>query len=122
MLDGYQQDQVIFACCSFQGDATVDFQGNLIFCCNMTHITQGDGKPGVFGAELLADLKQESLQEGMKRHFQLLGQLMAARLAEVERLNDLTYHPCYWCLKYFGKFEWLHDFPDSPWTKGLFSI
>jgi MoaA/NifB/PqqE/SkfB family radical SAM enzyme len=105
--------------CSIRRDLTVDHLGNLIFCCDLSHCTAGDGKPTTFGEEFLADLKEVPLREGIKRHFRLAAKLMAARLDDMENFSWLTQRTCFWCLKYFGKFDWLKDFPDSPWAAGV---
>ena len=44
---------------------------------------------------------------------------MGQRLKDADNLSPLTYIPCYWCLKYFGKFNWLKNYPESPWVKGI---
>jgi hypothetical protein len=48
-----------------------------------------------------------------------VAQLMAARLQDMDDLEGLTYLPCYWCMKHFGKFDWLRDYPESPWATGV---
>jgi hypothetical protein len=40
------------------------------------------------------------------------------RLAE-GKLGDLDYFPCWYCLKYFRKVDWLRKFPDTPWSQDL---
>ena len=44
---------------------------------------------------------------------------MEARLNSGGSPEGLSETPCHWCLKYFGKLDWLKDFPDSPWTAWL---
>jgi hypothetical protein len=105
---------VVFYCSAFN-NITVDYQGNLIFCCGLSHLAD-DGKPASFGQEFLADLSEVSLKEGIVRHFDLLSKLMGERLNDADRLNPVTYIPCYWCLKRFGKLDWLKNYPDSPWA------
>ncbi|MDI6855040.1 MAG: radical SAM protein [Deltaproteobacteria bacterium] len=115
---GFSRDEPILAACRSRQAFTVDFSGNLIFCCNLSRLNVGEGVPTTFGQEFLADLKEVPLKEGIKRHIYL-----AARLGEA-RINDLPHTglneiPCYWCLKFFGKLEWLKEFPDSPWAAGV---
>lgn len=114
--DGLFCDDIMFICPSLQGDFSVDYQGNLNFCCTISHITMGDGIPTSFGRELLADLREVPLKEGISRHYHLMGRLVESRLQHMEKLAGLTRYPCYWCLKHFGKLEWLKDFPESPWA------
>ncbi len=117
-LIGFSRDEPILATCRSRQAFAVDFCGNLIFCCNLSRLNVGEGVPTTFGQEFLADLKEVPLKEGIKRHLYL-----AARLGEA-RINDLPHTglneiPCYWCLKRFGKLDWLKEFPDSPWAAGV---
>ncbi len=118
-VDGYFEDQIMFICYPAMGLLTVDHQGNLIFCCCLSHLNEGDGVPSRLGPELLCSLKEVSLKEGIKRHFSMVAGLMAARVDAADRLSGLAYNPCYWCAKQFGKLGWLKDFPDSPWAAGM---
>jgi MoaA/NifB/PqqE/SkfB family radical SAM enzyme len=109
----------LFSCANIQRAVYIDFQGNLVLCCNLSHVTREEGQPSVFGRECLADLKEVTLQEGIIRQFHAVAQLMEARLLDGAMLRDLTLDPCYWCFRHFGKLEWLRDFPDSPWAAGV---
>jgi MoaA/NifB/PqqE/SkfB family radical SAM enzyme len=116
-VDAYCLPTVVFWCHSFRCP-TVDYQGNLIFCCSMSHFTDED-KPALSGQELLVNLEKKSLSEGISRHFDQLAKLMKERLEDAKGLSSLTYIPCYYCLKYFGKLSWLKNYPDSPWAAGI---
>lgn len=105
--------------CCVRRECTVDHQGNLVFCCDLSHFTTGDGQPTVWGEELLGDLKKISLKEGIKRHYRLAAKLMEARLDDSANYTWLTDKTCFWCLKYFGKLDWLKDFPDSTWAAAI---
>ena len=67
----------------------------------------------------MADLREVSLKEGIRRHYQGLARLMEARLRDSDNLSEVTYNPCYWCFKHFGKLEWLKNYPESPWAAGV---
>lgn len=108
---------VVFCCDAFTS-ITVDYRGNLVFCCGLSHIVD-DGTMATPGRECLADLGEVSLREGITRHFDLLAHLMRERLGDADRLNSVTAVPCYWCLKRFGKLDWLRNYPDSPWSAGI---
>jgi hypothetical protein len=94
----------------------VDYQGNLIFCSALSHITEGDDVPTSNGGELLADLQKIPLAEGIIRQFRKAAEVMEARLNGAGNSLSTAPTPCLWCLNYFGKLAWLKDFPDSPWT------
>jgi len=118
-LEGYGYGPVLFTCHNILHSTNMDYQGNLILCCNLSHVTQEEGVPSSFGREWLADLKETSLKEGIIRHFHGVAQLMEARLRDMEELRGPAYIPCYWCLQHFGKLDWLRDFPGSPWFTGV---
>jgi len=118
-IEGSGFRRVLFTCANLLQTINVDYQGNLILCCNLSHIVQDEGVPSTFGREWLADLKEVPLKEGVIRHFHGTAQLMEARVKDMDDLAGLTYIPCYWCLRHFDKLEWLRDFPESPWAVGV---
>ena len=118
-VEGYSVDGVILNCGQIVDNLNVDYQGNLIFCCSLSHNTLGDGVPNSFGGELVADLKEVPLTEGIVRQIRKAAEVMEARLNRGGKPAGVSQTPCHWCLKYFGKLDWLKDFPDSPWTAWL---
>ncbi len=119
LVEGFGHRTTLFTCYNILQGANLDFQGNLILCCNLSHVTREKGQPSVFGREWLADLKEITLRDGLIRHYHAVAQLMEARLRDMEKLKDPTFIPCYWCFLHFGKLEWLRDFPESPWSAGV---
>lgn len=119
-IDGYSysQEGILFNC-GLNKCITVDYQGNLILCCNLSHATAEAGIPTTFGGECLGNLKDLSLKEGIIRHFHAAARLVEARLEHVDRLTGVNQNPCFWCLTHFGKFDWLRNYPDSPWAEGV---
>ena len=115
-LEGFSSGGVIPNCRQLVDALHVDYLGNLIFCCNLSHVTLDGGIPTPSGRELLADLKEVSLKEGLVRQLRRAAELMEARLKDNGNPGGLHQTPCHWCLKYFGKLDWLKDYPDSPWT------
>ena len=120
-IEGFFPKGVIFSCGNITQSINVDQQGNLILCCNLSHVTQGNGIPTRLGGEFLGSLEKISLKEGIIRHFKAVARLMEARLKDMDRISGLTGNPCYWCFKHFGKLAWLKEFPDSPWAAGVLS-
>ena len=118
-VEGHSVDGVILNCGHLVDYLNVDYQGNLIFCCTLSHMTQGDGIPTSFGGELVADLKEVSFKEAIVRQFHRAAEVMAARLNGDGKPPGVSESPCLWCLKHFGKLDWLKEFPDSPWTVWL---
>jgi MoaA/NifB/PqqE/SkfB family radical SAM enzyme len=118
-VEGFFPEEVNLDCGLLLSFLNVDYQGHLIFCCNLSHVTEGDGIPSRFGEELVADLKEVSLAEGIRRRLYLLARFMEERLRQLQESPKVVKHPCHWCMRYFGKLAWLKDFPDSPWAKEL---
>lgn len=117
-IDGHYTDGVILNCGHLVDYLNVDYQGNLIFCCTLSHMTMGDGIPTSFGAELVTDLNEVPFKEAIVRQFSKATEVIAARLNGGNSEN-LAETPCLWCLRHFGKLDWLRDFPASPWTAWL---
>ncbi len=118
-VESFGPPTTMFVCGNLLRGITINFQGNMVICCNLSHVTRGEGQPSVYGREVVADLTETSFREGLIRHFHAVAQLMEARVQDVEKLSELTAIPCNWCFKHFGKFEWLRDFPESPWAAGI---
>jgi hypothetical protein len=118
-VEGHSMKGLILDCGHLVDYLNVDCEGNLIFCCTLSHATVGDGIPTSFGGELVADLKEVSLKEAIIRQFRMAAEVIAARLNGGENPEALSETPCIWCLSYFGKLGWLKDFPNSPWKSWL---
>jgi organic radical activating enzyme len=102
----------VFNCNVYLQIHDVDYLGNLLFCCNLSHVRNID-KPSKIGREFLADLKKESLEKGIAEHYKVLAQFTSDRLKDASDGYSLTRFPCWWCLQYFGKVEWLENYPES---------
>lgn len=119
VIEGYGRRTPLFSCANLVQDVHLDYQGNFILCCNLSHVVREEGRPSVLGDEWLGQVGEISLKEGLVRHYYAAARLMAARLGEADQLAGLTYIPCYWCFRHFGKLEWLRAFPQSPWATGV---
>lgn len=107
----------VINCDAFKGDhVNVDYQGNAVFCCTLSHPAD-DSRPGELGEEPPADLKRESLGVAIGKAKHLAARLTEERLMATDagQLTELDHFPCWWCLRRFGRLGWLQSFPDSPW-------
>lgn len=102
----------VFNCNAYLQIYDIDYLGNLLFCCNLSHVRNGD-KPSEIGREFLADLNNESLEKGIAEHYQVLAQFTRDRLKDALGGYLLTRFPCWWCLQYFDKVDWLENYPES---------
>ncbi len=118
-VEGHTTGGILLDCGQLVDHINLDYQGNLIFCCALSHVTLGDGIPTSGGGELVADFKEVPLKEAIVRKFHKAAEIMEAKLNGDPNRKGFSETPCHWCLKYFGKFGWLQDFPDSPWTAWL---
>jgi pyruvate-formate lyase-activating enzyme len=118
-VSGYMSSRALNSCPYIFGHAFADAHGNLILCCDLAGMSPGRGSSSRFGAELLADLRQVPLKEGLVRHFQAGADLARSRLHSLAHWRDRPFPLCYWCYNYFGKLEWLKRYPDSPWAAGV---
>jgi MoaA/NifB/PqqE/SkfB family radical SAM enzyme len=119
-VQGYADPHLSPACCSAFSNLAVNSDGHQILCCQLSHLETGGALPPSPGPELVADLRDLSLKEGVIRQFHQLARLMEARLERLEDQTGLNRFFCYWCLGRFGKLDWLRDFPESPWAAPVF--
>jgi len=112
-------DRALFTCNAYQQAYHVDHLGNLLFCCNLSHVCNGN-KLSTLGEELLVDLKRKKLKEGIIRHHQLLAQFTEDRLNNTSAESALTRFPCWWCLEYFNKLKWKKNYTHSSWVQEVF--
>lgn len=119
-VEGYSGLQTgLIMCSNILYSLNVDYQGNVVICCNMSHPT-ADGVPSRKGREVVANLHEVPLAEAVARHFEACASLQRARAEALERpLDPLERNACIWCLKHFDKLGWLRRFPDSPWSTSL---
>ena len=112
-VEGYSDpDLKVGFCNPFHGIA-MDHQGNLIFCCNLSHPTAKD-RPDTFGKEFLGNIAEIGIEEGLLRHYRLMGWFME----KVINAN-VTQEPgsnCTNCFHLFGKMEWIKDY-ESPYNR-----
>ena len=49
-LEASDPETLLFKCHNILDCLNVDYQGNLLLCCNLSHVTGGKGQPSIFGA------------------------------------------------------------------------
>jgi len=112
-------DSALFTCNAYQQAYSVDHLGNLVFCCNLSHVCNGNN-PSVLGKEFLIDLRKRKLKEGIVQHQHLLTQFTKDRLNDTSKGSLLFKFPCWWCFEYFNKLKWKENYSYSPWVQELF--
>jgi MoaA/NifB/PqqE/SkfB family radical SAM enzyme len=112
-------DYALFNCNPYQQSYSVDHLGNLIFCCNLSHV-YNEEKTLIMGREVLGSVI-EDFKKCIISHYELLSLFTTDRL-NAKSVSDCLYqYPCIWCHNYFGKLRWIKYYTNSPWIKELFS-
>ncbi len=91
----------------------VDYRGRLTLCCQLVGLLGSRDRE----TDIVADLNDCSLAEGLSQLLDALGQMTTARLEDVlaGRLNPGDSFDCWWCVRKTGMADWLLDHPDEPW-------
>jgi MoaA/NifB/PqqE/SkfB family radical SAM enzyme len=94
----------------------VDSRGNLALCCMLPALRGSD--PARPEPELIADLAQVELFAAHLRLVDVIADFFRRRLRQLQRRepSELEHFQCLACARYFGKLEWLREFPQSPWS------
>jgi len=97
-------------------DLYVDVRGNLCLCCMLPAIRGAD--PDQPEPDVIANLAEVDLVEAHVRLVDRIAEFHRHRLRRLAagELSELEHFQCLACARYFGKLEWLKDFPDSPWA------
>lgn len=112
---GFDFPELIFHCKALQmSSLTVDFRGNLVFCCQLSGYSGANS-----GADIIGSLKEMSLFEAHRKLVERIADFQKERIRRIEtrEISQLDRFPCFYCSKYFGKIDWLRDFPDNPWNE-----
>jgi MoaA/NifB/PqqE/SkfB family radical SAM enzyme len=106
---GYLNTDPAPPCAPLQGVSfSVDYQGRLSLCCNLSGFRGASGE-----SDVVADLNEESFSAALPRVRALASEQVARRAAALARMAapgtdpDLsTGSPCLFCLRTFGKIPW----------------
>jgi MoaA/NifB/PqqE/SkfB family radical SAM enzyme len=116
MAAGYFSDSPFFSCSPLAlQEFNLDYRGNLTLCCNLSGYAEAPSTTDVIG-----NLREMTLAEGCARFRQRVERYVADKRIQAERgaLSALDHFPCWYCVKYLGKVEWLKRFPQHPWAQG----
>ena len=119
LLEGWLGDQrsPIYPCNPFFS-FSVDAEGYLLLCGILAYIGDEEGRP-LLGKERVADLKEVSLPEAIRRHWRRVAEVVEWRLGAKDLFTTGDFQICYWCYYQLGKLGWLKKYPDSPWAAGV---
>src|SRR3990172_11284312 len=112
---GFDIPELMFQCRTLQmSSLTVDYRGNIVFCCQLSGYSGSDNEVDIIG-----NLREMSIFEAHKKLVDMIAKFQKDRISRIEKkdISNLDKFPCFYCTKYFGKLDWLKDFPESPWSK-----
>ena len=94
----------------------INSKGKISFCCQLT-----DYEDSPNDTDLIGNLDEISLYEAHQRMVDAIGNYEKAKIQRLAKgnLGNLDYYPCWYCLKYFKKVDWLTQFPDNPWSQDI---
>jgi len=94
----------------------LDYAGRLRFCCQLSGYATASES---VAPDVLGDLRVSSLYACHRQMVRVAAQFQETKIGRIEQgsLRDLDKFPCFYCGKYFHKFDWLADFPDSAWAE-----
>ena len=114
MAPGYFAASPNFNCAPLQEDEyNLDYRGNLTLCCQLSGYAGPNTKSDSFG-----NLNEVSLAEALAEFHQGVVTYLndkAQRIGE-HAFSELDHFPCFYCVKYLGKLQWLKDRGGHPWA------
>lgn len=94
-------------------EINIDWRGNVTVCCNLS----GHGED-VGNDDIIGNLNEMSFSEAYGRLVRAIGKFQEDKLEHHSNgtFRDADYFPCWYCLNYFRKMDWLAHYPESPWA------
>jgi len=103
----------LFPCAPLEmQEFNIDWRGNVTMCCLLSGHGDASAKGDVIGSlnDITFSEAFEMLAEANMK-FRREKEAMYSR----DRFKDSDHFPCWYCLNYFGKVDWLRDFHEDPW-------
>lgn len=88
----------------------IDWRGNLTLCCNLSGHGEDVGNDDVIG-----NLHEMSFSEVYGRLVKLQRKFFHDKSRDM-REDDADSFPCWYCLNYFRKVDWLKYYLENPWS------
>lgn len=103
-IEGFAHPDYRVPFCNPAHGISFDHLGNFIFCCNLSHPTNGN-RPNVFGKEYLGNIKEIGIEEGILRHYRMIAWFMD-KVIRSDINKDWPVN-CTKCFRLFGKMKWM---------------
>ncbi len=111
---GFDIPELMFQCRALNMTSfTVDFRGNLVFCCQLSGYAGGGSD-----SDIIADLSKTSLFDAHKKLIEKIAKFQKDRVTRIgkKNLGKLDRFPCFYCARYFGKVGWLRKHKGNAWN------
>ncbi|MGH9854609.1 MAG: radical SAM protein [Blastocatellia bacterium] len=102
MAVGFYTDYYLPRCAPLMlEDLNIDYRGRLTLCCQLSNYRDGEAD----GADVVGDLKQESLADALGKLMDLINRVHRERLAMANdsQQKDILHYPCLVCIDRFKK-------------------
>jgi MoaA/NifB/PqqE/SkfB family radical SAM enzyme len=94
-IEGYADPDYRLSFCNPAYGISFDHLGNFIFCCNLSHPTNGD-HPNVLGRECLGNIGEIGIEEGILRHYRTLAWFMDQVVhSDIQKDGPVNCTKCY---------------------------
>lgn len=107
----------LFPCASLtRQEMNIDCLGQITMCCHLS----GYGKRMGTG-DVIADLHHMEFHEACSEYTSFIDRFHQDKIKHFrsDHIIDTDYFPCWYCLNYFGKVDWISEFPNDPWHEGV---
>ena len=93
----------------------INSDGKASFCCVLADYRSGSNK------DLIGSVLEHGFAEIHKKMIEQVATYQQMKIQSLSegRFSELDYVNCWYCLKYFGKVEWLSQYPNNPWRDDL---
>ena len=105
-VEGYADPEYRVSFCNPAQGIALDHLGNFIFCCNLSHPTNGD-RPDILGWECLGNIGDIGIEEGILRHYRMMAWFMDKAIRADPRKGGPV--NCTECFRLFGKLAWMDE-------------
>ena len=117
MTTGYFDSDPLALCLPLtMKELFVNSRGEISFCCQLADYEDAEN-----GTDTVGNLEEVSLYEAHQRMADAVATYEKDKIQRFAdgKFSNLDYHPCWYCLKYFRKVDWLKEFPENPWSQDI---
>jgi MoaA/NifB/PqqE/SkfB family radical SAM enzyme len=112
MAPGYYTKK-LFPCAALKmQEINIDCRGQVSMCCHLSGYGNGERD-----GDVIADLNDVEFSDAHALFAQDNKKFCQAKrdYFSGDAIMDSDYFPCWFCLKYFRKLDWLKNYPESTW-------